>query len=173
MGIHTGFGVETGTLEISTANGVSLGEWNINVAPAISCTTVACSKPPVKCFKMVDIFNIPRIVPEITRVIFSEPATIVFWADGDKTIVKSDEVDGYWEHIGLASAVVKKAFGGRSKWLRHFKDMKKELNKLPFTDDVNKIMFDEFDLALHYMDKLYGENNFCKMLDRFMKRNEK
>ena len=107
MGICTG---HLNTIEISTADGISLGEWNINTIPTINCTTVACSKPPIKYFKMVDIFDIPHIVPEITRVIFKAPATIVFWADGEKTVVKSDDVDGYYEHIGLATAIVKKAF---------------------------------------------------------------
>lgn len=44
----------------------------------------------------------------ITNVIFNDPATIVFWSDGTKTVVKCCEDDEFDEEKGLAMAVCKK-----------------------------------------------------------------
>lgn len=65
-------------------------------------------------------------VPEIVDVVFNDPATIVFWSDGTKTVVKcqKDKGDVYSKESGLAIAIAKKAFGNKSnfnevfnKWL--------------------------------------------------------
>jgi len=117
-----------------------------------------------------DIYGETHGVPKIERVIFQNPATIVFWKDGDKTVVKCDEGDAYWEHLGLANAIVKKAFGSRSNWVKHVRNLKRDIKDFPFVPEVN---FDEFDLALHYVDKIYTENKFSNMVDRFMRWNEK
>ena len=45
---------------------------------------------------------------QITKVIFNDPATIVFWSDGTKTVVKCSEDDEYDMETGLAMAVCKK-----------------------------------------------------------------
>lgn len=45
---------------------------------------------------------------KIERVIYSEPATIVFWDDGTKTISKCDEQDEYDELTGFLMCVLKK-----------------------------------------------------------------
>lgn len=44
----------------------------------------------------------------IKRVIYSEPATIVFWDDGTKTISKCDKQDEYDELTGFLMCVLKK-----------------------------------------------------------------
>ena len=44
----------------------------------------------------------------ITRVVYSEPATIVFWSDGTKTVAKCDEKDIYSKEAGLAICCIKK-----------------------------------------------------------------
>ena len=65
-------------------------------------------------------------VPEIKKVIFNDPATIVMWDDGSKTIVKCQKETGdvYSKETGLAMAIAKKALGNKgnfnevfSKWL--------------------------------------------------------
>lgn len=56
---------------------------------------------------------------EIKRVIFSDPATIVFWADGTKTVVKAHNED-FDPEKGLAMAVCKRLYG--DKYHRIFKD---------------------------------------------------
>lgn len=48
--------------------------------------------------------------PEIEKVIFSGPCTIVQWSDGDKTIVRCDGED-FDKEKGLSMAITKKFFG--------------------------------------------------------------
>lgn len=48
---------------------------------------------------------------QIQRVIFNNPATIVIWADGTKTVVKCQEGDVYSKETGLALCFAKKALG--------------------------------------------------------------
>lgn len=49
----------------------------------------------------------------IDRVIFNPPATIVFWSDGTKTVVKAQNEVFDWEK-GLAMAVCKKALANNN-----------------------------------------------------------
>ena len=60
-------------------------------------------------------------LPEIKNVKFNGPATIVFWADGTKTVVKCQDGDDYSKEVGLAMCIVKKAFGNTSKYNDIFK----------------------------------------------------
>lgn len=57
---------------------------------------------------------------EIDRVIFNDPATIVFWKGGGKTVVKCMDGDAYSKEVGLAMCVCKRVFG--DKYHRVFKD---------------------------------------------------
>lgn len=59
-------------------------------------------------------------IPEIKRVIFSGPCTIVIWEDGTKTIVRcqNEEFD---PEKGLAMAFAKKLFGNKGKYYDNFK----------------------------------------------------
>ena len=58
---------------------------------------------------------------EIKDVIFNDPATIVFWADGEKTVVKCSENDVYDPEKGLAMAIAKRALGNKGKYYDIFK----------------------------------------------------
>ena len=51
------------------------------------------------------------VVPEIKRVIFNGPATIVFWNDNTKTIVKCMKDEEFDEEKGIAMAFMKKLYG--------------------------------------------------------------
>lgn len=78
---------------------------------------------------------------EIKKVIFNKPATIVFWSDGTKTIVKCGENDIYDPEKGLAMAVAKKFLGtnkSHSNYMNEFKKwLPKEEDKLdPFEDAI-------------------------------------
>lgn len=55
-----------------------------------------------------------KSVPGIKNVIFNNPATIVFWEDGTKTVVKCMEGYIYDEYTGFMAAVCKKLFGSSS-----------------------------------------------------------
>lgn len=46
----------------------------------------------------------------ITKVIYNNPATIVFWSDGTKTIAKCHEDDKYNCEQGLNVCILKKIF---------------------------------------------------------------
>jgi hypothetical protein len=48
----------------------------------------------------------------IEKVIFNDPATIVFWGDGDKTVVKCHD-EGFDKEKGLAMAIAKHVFKER------------------------------------------------------------
>ena len=56
----------------------------------------------------------------IKKVIFSIPATIVFWSDGSKTVVKAHN-DDYDPEKGLAMAIAKKALGNEGNYYNVFK----------------------------------------------------
>lgn len=62
--------------------------------------------------------DLNKKIPDIENVIFNDPATIVFWADGTKTVVKCQRQDGdtYSKETGLAMAIVKKACGNKSNY---------------------------------------------------------
>ena len=49
----------------------------------------------------------------IVRVIYNNPATIVFWSDGTKTVGKCSEKDTYSMETGLILCVLKKIIGTR------------------------------------------------------------
>ena len=50
-------------------------------------------------------------LPQIKKVIYSGPKTIILWADNTKTIVSCGEADSYDYYSGFCAAVVKKLFG--------------------------------------------------------------
>lgn len=54
-------------------------------------------------------------IPDIDHVVFSGPATIVFWTDGTKTVVKCSENEEYERYAGFAAACMKKMFGSTSR----------------------------------------------------------
>lgn len=57
----------------------------------------------------------------IIKVIFNNPATIVLWNDGTKTVVKCSENDEFNPEIGLAMAICKKSFGNTGIYNEVFK----------------------------------------------------
>ena len=63
----------------------------------------------------------PAKLPTIKNVIFNNPATIVFWADGTKTVVQAIEGDIYDPEKGLAMAMCKKMLGNKHEYYNTFK----------------------------------------------------
>lgn len=57
---------------------------------------------------------------EIEKVIFNDPATIVFWSDGKKTVVKcaNEEFD---KEKGLAMAICKRVLGNKGNYFNEFR----------------------------------------------------
>lgn len=65
--------------------------------------------------------NIPNKNPEIEKVIFNDPATIVIWKDKTKTAVKCQEGDTYSPELGLAMCIAKKYLGNKGNFNEVFK----------------------------------------------------
>ncbi len=59
--------------------------------------------------------------PAIDKVVYHGPATIVFWTDGTKTVVKCGKKDIFDPEKGLAMAIAKKAFGNCGNYYDIFK----------------------------------------------------
>lgn len=50
-------------------------------------------------------------LPNVERVIFNNPATIVYWDDGSKTVVKCQPGDTFSTETGLMAAMLKRFMG--------------------------------------------------------------
>ena len=61
-----------------------------------------------------------KILPKIKQVIFNNPATIVFWTDNTKTIVKAVN-EKFDSEKGLAMAIAKKCLGNKGNYFNEFK----------------------------------------------------
>ena len=59
-------------------------------------------------------------IPKIKQVIFNNPATIVFWTDNTKTIVKAVN-EKFDPEKGLAMAIAKKCLGNKGNYFNEFK----------------------------------------------------
>ena len=55
------------------------------------------------------------------KVIYNNPATIAFWSDGTKTIVKAQPGDIFDPEKGLAMVIAKKACGNTGNYYNGFK----------------------------------------------------
>ena len=71
--------------------------------------------------RMTRTYASGQTVPEIKDVIFNDPATIVFWSDNTKTVVKAQDDDVYDPEKGLAMAIAKKAFGNEGNYCNKLK----------------------------------------------------
>lgn len=67
--------------------------------------------------------------PTIRKVIFNNPATIVYWEDGTKTVVKCQDGCEYSKYVGFMACVTKKVYGNKGSfnnivnyWLEHGED---------------------------------------------------
>lgn len=75
------------------------------------------------------LFGMCRV--SIRKVIFNDPATIVLWSDGSKTVVKCGPEDTYDMEKGLAMAIVKKMAGNDNRFHKVFKQYPKKKKKEP------------------------------------------
>ena len=77
------------------------------------------TKKPVDSFETKQSTN--RRV-KIRDVIFSDPATVVFWSDNTKTVVKARGGEKYDKEKGLAMAIIKKITGNAGNYYEIFKE---------------------------------------------------
>ena len=57
----------------------------------------------------------------LKKVIYNDPATIAFWSDGTKTVVKAQPGDIFDPEKGLAMAIAKKACSNKGNYYNGFK----------------------------------------------------
>ena len=103
--------------------------------------------------------NMPYMNMKVKNVIFSGPATIVFWKDGTKTVTKCREGEVYSKEAGLAMCFMKKAIGDRTKFQ---KVMKKWIPETSKTEEKNPREGDSFD---EYLDEQLKDPEFKKQYE--------
>jgi len=84
-------------------------------------------------------FYIEKQAPGVSRILFNDPATVVFWEDGTKTVVKATAGDKYVLYYGFLAALAKKMYGSNAKvqemihpWLPQ-----EEPKQMPFDNFLN------------------------------------
>ena len=60
-------------------------------------------------------------IPKVARIFYDDVATVVFWTDGTKTVVKCPEGTPYDEYTAFCAALAKKIYGNNSKLQREIK----------------------------------------------------
>lgn len=93
-----------------------------NLSPWLGDTKEAVLAARIRYNNMIaDNENrISKLLPKIKNVIYNRPATIVFWKDGTKTVVKCENEE-YDPEKGLAMAIAKKALGNNYHYYDIFK----------------------------------------------------
>ena len=94
--------------------------------PCIRCYSTSYFKPKETNKKEAKTTNMEH---KIKKVIFNDPATIVFWKDGTKTVVKCGKNDTYDKEKGLALCIAKKVYGNKYRWYDIFKKYIPELKE--------------------------------------------
>ena len=86
----------------------------------------------------------------IENVIFNDPATIVFWKDGTKTVVKVADGETFDPGKGLAMAIAKKYFGNDSsyykvfrKWLAKDKTIDNKIPEYKRNRHIKNVIFND------------------------------
>jgi len=81
--------------------------------------------------KKNDIVRFGMCDVSVRKVIFNDPATVVLWSDGTKTVVKCGPEDTYDMEKGLAMAIVKRMAGNDNRFHKIFKQYTKKKKKEP------------------------------------------
>lgn len=74
----------------------------------------------------------PRLDLGIKNVIFNDPATIILWNDGTKTVVKVQDGDRFDPEKGLTMAIVKKLLGNQGNYYNELKKWLPKEEKVEF-----------------------------------------
>lgn len=114
-------GVKKECYRISIDGIDTLYKYNKNVNPDFDLTS-HLGLPSLPTFKFDSPFS-DRIPTLSKPPIFNPPATICYWNDGTRTVVKCQEGDIYSPEAGLALCYMKKILGNTSR------DLNKELHK--------------------------------------------
>lgn len=99
------------------------------------------SRQSMEQAKKNDIVKFGMCSVSIRKVIFNDPATIVLWSDGTKTVVKCGPEDTFDMEKGLAMAIVKKMAGNDNRFHKVFRQYtKKKKNEPGSIGSISDIM---------------------------------
>lgn len=114
-----------------------------------------------------------EFAPTIKDVIFNPPATIVFWSDNTKTVVKADE-ETYDPEKGLAMAISRKMIGDNKREyynvFRHYlkkweKQKRQDEPRINFYNDFMVSTSCEADDIIDKMNELVSEYGLLRVSD--------
>ena len=89
----------------------------------------------------------------VSKIIFNPPATIVFWEDGTKTVVKCAAEDEFNEYYGLLAALGKKVYESNSQ-IKKLIDKKAEWHENKKGEkDIPGVSMDSLTGVLEYLCK--------------------
>lgn len=79
-----------------------------------------------------------RRTTDIDRVLFNDPATIVFWKDGTKTVVKCHPEDTFDEEIGFMCCYLKRILSSKeySKFCKYLNDIWEQKNNRLYREEL-------------------------------------
>ena len=104
----------------------------------------------------------------IKNVIFAPPATIVYWSDGTKTVVKCSEKDIFDPEKGLAMAIAKRCGGNKGSYYKEIQNwVEKSGRKYPGKAAPQKETAHKSDADCNRLKKYISEAN--KDWDEFLK----
>lgn len=105
----------------------------------------------------------------IKNVIFAPPATIVYWSDGSKTVVKCSEKDVFDPEKGLAMAIAKRCGGNKGSYYREIQNwVEKSGKKYPGKTAAGKAV--DLDVLKKYSSE--ANKDFEKFLSAVMSNNQ-
>ena len=96
----------------------------------------------------------------IKNVIFAPPATIVYWSDGSKTVVKCSEKDVFDPEKGLAMAIAKRCGGNKGNYYKEIQNwVEKSGKKYPGKTATQKKAAPKSNPDRESMKKLISKTN--------------
>lgn len=105
----------------------------------------------------------------IKNVIFAPPATIVYWSDGSKTVVKCSEKDVFDPEKGLAMAIAKRCGGNKGSYYKEIQNwVEKSGKKYPGKTAAGKAV--DLDVLKKYSSE--ANKDFEKLLNAAMSNNQ-
>lgn len=105
----------------------------------------------------------------IKDVIFAPPATIVYWSDGSKTVVKCSEKDVFDPEKGLAMAIAKRCGGNKGSYYKEIQNwVEKSGKKYPGKPAAGKAV--DLDVLKKYSSE--ANKDFEKFLSAAMSNNQ-
>ena len=105
----------------------------------------------------------------IKDAIFAPPATIVYWSDGSKTVVKCSEKDVFDPEKGLAMAIAKRCGGNKGSYYKEIQNwVEKSGKKYPGKPAAGKAV--DLDVLKKYSSE--ANNDFEKFLSAAMSNNQ-